>query len=162
MNGLSALRRTFYVRFSAERLRVDAIGLTPGFDDLAVMAIGKDDKGVARVRAVGREAERLRQTPGVALVWPFANPRIVVGDFTVASKLLQHAIRETVLPHGWTALRLAVRVLIHPLREFAGGLTQVEIRALTELALACGARMAAVHEGRELLPPEVEAYRFTG
>lgn len=158
---MSIFRRTFYIRFSGERLRVDAMGLSPGFDDLAVVAIGKDARGVARVTAIGRDAERLRNEPGTLLVRPFANPRTVLDDYTVASKLLCHAIRQCLLPHGWTAMRPTVRVLLHPLREFPGDLTQVEMRALLELAHSAGARIAAVHQGRELLPQEVEAYRFT-
>ncbi|HZR35994.1 MAG TPA: hypothetical protein VFA75_11500 [Nevskia sp.] len=160
MSGSSIFRRTFYIRFSGERLRVDAMGLSPGFDDLAVVAIGKDERGVARVTAIGQAAECL-QASGTVLVRPFANPRTVLDDYTVASKLLCHAVRQCLLPHGWTAMRPMVRVLLHPLREFSGGLTQVEMRALLELAQSAGARLAAVHEGRELQPQEVEAYRFT-
>jgi len=162
LNIAKFLRRTYYIRIGADRLRIDEVGGTPVFDDLAVVAIRTDSRGRKLIAAVGRAAEKLAGATDIQVVRPFANPRTVLDDFTVASKLMQHGVRQLVLAQGWSAMKPLARVLLHPLRRFEGGLTQVELRSLRELAESCGARLTAVYEGRELTMDEVEAFKFDG
>ncbi|MGH8523747.1 MAG: rod shape-determining protein, partial [Gammaproteobacteria bacterium] len=131
--------RTFYIRIEADRIRVDSPGVERGFDDAAIVAIQTEASGKKVIAAVGREAEAMSRSPGINLVRPFAHPRIVVGDFTVAEKLVQHAVRTFVRAQPLFFIRPMVRVVLHPKRALEGGLTQVEHRALRELAEQAGA-----------------------
>ncbi len=92
------------------------------------------------------------------MLYPFAHPRMVFGDFNVSEKLVAGAVRAFYNQQSWTFFRPVVGAIIHPLRNLEGGLTQIEIRALRELAENVGARRVAVHTGRELTPAEVKGY----
>lgn len=139
-------------------MRIDSPGVEDGFDEAAAIAIRDARTKQALVEAIGNEAEKLRGRPQVTILYPFAHPRMVVGDFTVAERLLVMAFRAFHKGRGWSFLRPMVRVIVHPLRELEGGLTQVERRALEELMQNCGARRIAMHIGRELTMQEVELY----
>lgn len=150
--------RTFYIRIEANRLQVNSPGVDKGYDDTATVAIRTEPDGRKIVAAIGREADALPKAATVELIRPFAHPRILVGDFTVAEKLLQHALRSLIKTQPWSFNRPMVRVIIHPKRDLAGGLTQVEYRTLNELAFSCGARKVAIHEGPDLTEREVSQY----
>jgi rod shape-determining protein MreB len=51
-------------------------------------------------------------------------------------------------------------LVLHPRVDPEGGFTQIEIRALQELALAAGAAKVIVWKGRELLDQELLELRF--
>lgn len=100
------------------------------------------------IKAIGDEAKRL-SGPTIRRVNPFSHPRSFVGNFQLAEKLLQHGIREF---HPSRLLRPAPRVVIHQLEKAEGGLTDIEIRVLRELALGGGAREVIVHTGKRIHP----------
>lgn len=156
MNNLFA--RTFYVRLEQQRLRIDSPGAAVAFDEAASIAIRDITTKQARVEAIGNAAESCKGQAHVTVLRPFAHPRMVFGDFTVSEKLLAGAVRAFYKKQSWSFFRPMVGVIIHPLRALEGGLTQIEVRALTELASNVGARRVAVHTGRELMPAEVQNY----
>lgn len=156
MNNLFA--RTFYIRIDEQRLRIDSPGVAVTFDEAAAIAIRDVSTKQARIEAIGNAAETYKGQSHVTVLYPFAHPRMVFGDFTVAEKLLAGAVRAFHNKQSWSFLRPIVGVIIHPLRKLEGGLSQIEVRALTELASNVGARRVAVHTGRELVPAEVEGY----
>jgi rod shape-determining protein MreB len=61
-----------------------------------------------------------------------------------------------------SAFRPSPRIVIHPLGEHEGGLTQVETRALRELALGDGASEAHVWQGPVLSDEQVSTRSFPG
>ena len=152
---LDWLLATYYLRIGADRVRMRDIGSGHALDEAAVVAI-ETTRGSRRVVAVGAEALALQGRSGVELYWPFAHPRVPIGDFTVGEMLLSGLVRRFVkgIP-GW--LRPAVRVVVHPVRTMEGGLTQIELRAFEELVTNAGARRVVVHEGGELADHEVGA-----
>jgi rod shape-determining protein MreB len=81
---------------------------------------------------------------------PFSHPRTVIGTFTTAQAELKALVAET---RGGFSLKLDI--LIHPLERIEGGLTQIEERALLELALGAGASHARVWVGAPLTDQEV-------
>ena len=91
------------------------------------------------------------------IVNPFGHPRSIVSDFTVGEQLLKLVFRQ-ILGKSWLAG--APNVVMHPLEEPAGGLTQVEYRALYEMALGAGAGWATVWQGRSLTDQEVLSRSF--
>lgn len=139
---MRAFTRTLYVRFDERTSNVtdfktgSVSRLTP------VVALETRDSG-QRVVAVGDEALDRRDCE---LVYPFSHERLVLAHFEVAAALLRHQIVQTV--GGRTMWR--PRVIVHPLRQFSADLTDVEVRALLELAFSVGASWAAVHVGAEL------------
>jgi rod shape-determining protein MreB and related proteins len=74
----------------------------------------------------------------------FSSQRLLVGDFTVAEHFLKGLVKKAA-PAGW--FTASPKILIHPLEMIEGGLSQVEERALLELAAQVGARKAGVYLG---------------
>ena len=128
-----------YVRLSPERLVVRDARAGRMFDQAAALAVTR--AAPRRIVAVGDQAVLAAagaQQP-VDLVRPFAHPRTLMADFTGGEQLLKAAI-QTVLRGRWLAL--SPRVLMHPVGEPVGGLTQVEIRALLKRAAIFAALQA--------------------
>jgi rod shape-determining protein MreB len=82
-----------------------------------------------------------------------------LADFTVAEKLLQHAVHQLATN---ALLRPSPRMILHPLEKTEGGLTQVEVRAWQELAAGAGARSAAVWIGADLSDADILEHRYPG
>ncbi|MGH8637161.1 MAG: hypothetical protein ACREUZ_08515 [Burkholderiales bacterium] len=74
----------------------------------------------------------------------FRSPRMLIGNFTAAEKEFREGLKK--VRQGL----LAPRVLMHPMELTQGGVTQVESRALIELAAGSGAQKVGVWEGDEL------------
>lgn len=84
----------------------------------------------------------------------FTSQRLLVGDFTAADRLLKEAMKEVLPRHPFALAPLA---LVHPLDMVEGGLSQIEQRVFTELALGARARKVKVHVGAELADAAVLA-----
>lgn len=154
---MSIFVRRFYIRMSSTRVSVDSPGVARGFDDTAVIAVRTENENKI-VAAIGESAEKMKGTANVELFRPFSHPRLVFDDYATATKILQHAIRSLHQQIHWTQIRPLAKVIMHPLRAFEGGLTDVERYSLIKLADLCGARQVAIYTGRELTELEVEEY----
>lgn len=152
------LGKTAYVRFDGDRLRVSSPGAQRPFECSPHIAIEVVDGGKSIVRAIGREAQARYGTPGMEVCNPFDHPRLVAHEFPLAEKVVRHALLQM---FGRFNL-LPLHLIMHPLKELEGGLTDIEERLLLEIASAAGARKAAVHIGRELAAHEVVSYDFGG
>jgi actin-like ATPase involved in cell morphogenesis len=84
---------------------------------------------------------------------PFSTERLLVGQFSVAERILKKAIKE-LYSRRWFAPSPVV--IIQPMEKIAGGLSEIEERALRELAVAAGARKAVVWVGHELSDAEAK------
>ncbi|MCZ6822816.1 MAG: rod shape-determining protein, partial [Deltaproteobacteria bacterium] len=98
----------------------------------SVVAVQVDDRGVDRVRAVGKEAKSmLGRTPGsIRAVRPLKDG--VIADFEIAEAMLRYFIRKA---HNRSTL-LRPRIVI----SVPSGITEVEKRAVRESALSASAR----------------------
>jgi rod shape-determining protein MreB and related proteins len=98
----------------------------------SVVAIRKDEKGVSRVLAVGKEAKMmLGRTPGnIEAVRPLKDG--VIADFEIAEAMLRYFIRKA--HNRRTLVRPRIIVCVPK------GVTQVEKRAVRESAESAGAR----------------------
>jgi rod shape-determining protein MreB len=103
----------------------------------------RPNRFVVRNTADGRTADRTSASP-------FSHPRTLIGNFTTAEALLKTMVSEV---KGSFVLR--TEILLHPLERIDGGLTQIEERALHELALGSGASRALVWVGSTLDDAEV-------
>ena len=117
------------------------------------MAIGSSGTKKT-ILAVGAQARAVASAQAAELVNPFNHPRTLVADFTVAEQLLKEFVRR-MQSNSWFAL--APRMVMHPLGSPAGGFTQVERRALREMALGAGASEVVLWVGRELSDQESQS-----
>lgn len=136
----------YYVRLSKARLIVFDVSTGKSFDD--VPFIGLTDDRPPKVAAIGATANMLFERN----FNPFAHPRVIVSDFEVAETLLMHAFK---LVSGAKYFRVAPIVIMHATDEFVGGLTDVEKRLLSELAMGAGARKVYVWEGDVLTVEDI-------
>ena len=101
-------------------------------DEPSVVAVQTDERGVDRVRAVGKEAKSmLGRTPGsIRAVRPLKDG--VIADFEIAEAMLRYFIQKA---HNRSTL-LRPRIVI----SVPSGITEVEKRAVRESALSASAR----------------------
>ena len=138
----------YYVRIQRDRLSVRDASGDRYFDDAPFVALSNDEPPI--VRSIGQSAK----TASDRVVNPFGHPRLVVTDFLIAEKLLQHAFSVVA---GKRLLAAAPVAIMHTVDDLEGGLTDIERRALHELAMGAGAREAYVWEGRELTNEELRS-----
>jgi rod shape-determining protein MreB len=151
---LSALLPLVYVQISPELLTVKNVKSGTVVSELPEVAVSTEAK--ARILAVGPQA-RLAAASGAAQVSnPFAHPRTLVSDFTLAEQLIKHQLRRVLSNHFWMP---APCVVMHPIGKAEGGYTQVERRAFREMALGAGASQVFVWIGRPLTDTELLSRR---
>lgn len=106
--------------------------------------------GIDRIRVKnvisGQTIERIPEIP-------FSHPRMLIGNFTQADVLVRAAVSEV---KGFGFLK-SLRIVIHPTELVSGGLSQVEERAIHELAVGTGAKKVVVWVGAELSDDAVKA-----
>jgi rod shape-determining protein MreB and related proteins len=163
---LSSIQPTLYIQISPERVTVknlksgtvvseppEVATATSGSKSV-VQAVGSQARLVAAAAAstTGQNA-----SASITVINPFAHPRTLISDFTIADQLLKTLIRQALNKSLFT---LAPVIVIHPLGSPAGGFTQVEYRAFLELAKGAGASKAFVWSGRPLTDQEVLSRSF--
>jgi rod shape-determining protein MreB len=148
---LSALKPVVYVQLSAERLTLKNLKSGQALAEVPEVALSAPPK--PKILAVGGQARSAAAAQGgAALANPFAHPRSLVSDFTLAEQVLKALLRRV---QGRSLLAVSPFVLMHPLGTPAGGFTQVELRALHEMALGAGASEVVVWTGRPLTDQEI-------
>jgi hypothetical protein len=90
----------------------------------------------------------------VRTVEPFEHPRIVMSDFECASELVQFGLHQLTRFKWITPSPI---LIIQPIMELTGGLSEIENRALLELGESAGARKTLIHCGKMLSDEEVVA-----
>ena len=106
------------------------------------------NKNQFRVRNIESSAEAT-----VMATVPFTTHRLLIGQFGAAEETLKKALTQ-VAKGGFLAP--SPQVVIHPLELVDGGLSEIEDRALREVAIAAGASKVVVWLGRELNDAEVK------
>lgn len=81
---------------------------------------------------------------------PFSHPRSLIGDFTAAAATLKALVAEA--RQGFS---LKTEMLIHPMEQVEGGLTQIEERVFQELCVGAGASRVVVWLGAALTDAQV-------
>lgn len=151
---LIKLQATLYIKISPERLTIRNLKTGEQLSEVPELAILKQ-QGSKRVvlgfgagaHAAAADAAQKHGSDKVEVINPFAHPRSLVSDFTIAEVLLRAFVK---LAHGTGLFSLAPRIVVHPLGSPAGGFTQVERRAFREMALGAGASDVVVWVGPEL------------
>lgn len=134
-----------YVRIAPDRLTVSNVKTGEEISEVPEVTVGGEPK---KIVAFGSQA-RLAVAQGAGeLHNPFAHPRSLFSDFTLAEVLLKMVVAR-LAPRRF-GLSSNLLIVIHPLGEPAGGYTQIELRVCRELALGAGAAQVFVHEGAPL------------
>jgi len=87
----------------------------------------------------------------------FSHPRMLIGDYEVAERLMTLAIKEA---YPTVVFPPTPRLVMHPKEVLEGGFTEIEVRVLKEMALAAGARAVGVWQGADLSADEVAMFKF--
>ena len=147
-----------YIQLSPERVLVRDPKTGRNVDEVPEIAIQRPPGGKATVLAVGAEARGAAALAGALTHNPFAHPRSLVSDFTLAQQLLKALAGRVV--QGRLRWAPNPEIVIHPLGDHAGGLTQVEIRSLQELAFGLGASGVQVWQGPALTDEQLLSGEF--
>lgn len=146
-------RQVLYIQLAPHSVSMRVPRTGGMFTEAADIAIRQRPSTQQRViEAVGHAASLLRSSPDVQVYSPFAHPRSIINHVEEAEALLNQLIKQAL---GMRWLAVAPKVVIHPLGQPEGGFTQVELRALKELAKAAGAHTAHVWTGRALQDEEI-------
>ena len=136
-----------YIQLSPQRVLVRDPKSGLAIDEIPEIAVKRPPGGKATVLAVGQEARGAAAQPDATLHNPFAHPRSLVSDFTLAEHVLKDFMWRV---RGKRLFGPSPVIVMHPLGEHAGGLTQVELRAFRELALGAGASQVSIWVGPAL------------
>lgn len=147
LKAIKNIDTVVYLQIWENRIRAFDSKTGKVFDEVPLLAIETNEQGQKVVLAVGNAAENLANKTRLEVVNPFSHPRLLLGDFYVAEKLVQHVFRE-LFDKTW--LTPSPRVVIHPMEKNEGGLTQVEEKAFREMALGAGAREVLLYSGTPL------------
>lgn len=152
---LSSLIPVIYVQVSSERITVRNAKTGEAISEVPEIAIARNPK--KNILGVGTAARSHKSNPSVEIINPFAHPRSLVSDFTVGEQLLK-AFLHRVMSNSIFAI--SPKVVMHPLGDPDGGFTQIEVRAIHEMAMGAGASRAVVWQGRALNEQELLSGNF--
>lgn len=139
-----------YIRLSPFRLTVRNVKTGALVSEVPEIALSRGPK--PKLLGAGDEAALYKSSKSAQVLNPFSHPRTLVSDFTLGQQLIKAFIKK--LPKG-SALAAAPRVVFHPQGDPAGGFTQIEIRALHEMALGAGASEVTIWQGQDLTDEQV-------
>ena len=152
---LSNLKPVIYVQISPDRLCVRNVKTGKSISDIPEIAIACGPK--PGILGVGQAARMHASNPLAKVINPFGHPRTLVSDFTSGEQLIREFVRR-VQGHRWFSL--APVILMHPVGDPSGGFTQIELRALREMAVGAGASEVFLYQGRSLSDPEILSGQF--
>ena len=152
-------KQYLYVQLSPERVTVRDPKTQEFVAEVPEIAIQHPSTGKATILAVGSAARGAVGAPDIAVHNPFAHPRSLVSDFTVAEQVLKAFFRRV---RGKSLFQPSPVVIVHPLGEHKGGLTQVELRAFRELALGAGASEVHIWQGPQLTDEQIMSGEYPG
>jgi rod shape-determining protein MreB len=155
MQLLHYFRPIVYVMLHPDMLSVRDVSSGRSVTEPPLAAISRETK--KRLVAVGEAARVAAAAQAVDLVNPFKHPRALLSDFTIAGAIIKGFVKKLFEGRLFAASPV---VVLHPRVDPEGGFTQIEIRALQELAIGAGASRAFVWHGRELTKDELLGLKF--
>ena len=151
----SFFSKCLYVQISPDRLTVRDPDTGEQFSEIPEVGIVRHPK--VRIAGIGVDARSAVTGLHGEVVNPFAHPRSLVSDFTVAEQLLKAAVKKV---SGKGIFSVAPRIVMHPLGDPEGGFTQIERRAIREMGLGAGASKVVVWVGRNLTDSELLSGKY--
>lgn len=136
---------TFYVQIWERKIKVTDIASKKVFEDKPLIAISNNN-GSKQVEAFGNSATLIKGK-NIEVINPFSHERSLLSNFEIGEKLLQ-IIFKKLSPNRIFVIR--PNAVMHPMEKLEGGLTEIEVNALKDLAQGAGARNVTVYQGSEL------------
>ncbi len=149
-------KNTVYVEFSDKWISVKHVETGKTFEDKPLLAVKQNKKGKNIVFAVGAEVEQLKNDTTISIHNGFFHPRVCINDFEIAQATLMHFIRKALNKK----ILFKPIIIMHPKGDLKEGLSQIEDRAIKELATAAGAQKCYVWVGRRLKDVEMISLNF--
>lgn len=106
-----------------------------------------------KIVCVGEGARRVATLRSADVVNPFSHPRMLISDLTVAEELLKHQVKKFL---GNQFVIFSISMIMHPLGSPEGDFTQIELRALRDLARSAGASKVYLKRGDLLTEEEIK------
>lgn len=127
-----------YCRIKPDWIAIKNIDKGILVEDVPQVAI-KNNNGIWRPTAFGSEAGLAAEADkNVRIINGFKHPRVIIDDFDAAELVFKHFLKKANLMGG---LFVGAPVLIiHYIEPVAGGLSKIEVRALTDLGFRMGAK----------------------
>lgn len=151
------LNQVIYITLTPDRIEVSDIAKGTSIACRPEIAIHRNAQGKVTVIAFGDEAREATHDSDVTIVNPFKHARSLISDFTIAETLLKGLVSKI---YGKKFLRPSPVVIMHPLIDPEGGFTQIEFRAMRELAFGAGAYKAKVWLGPRLSDQAITAQEY--
>lgn len=153
---LGSLRPTVYAQLQPDRLSVRDVrtGRSYAARPLGAVLAGP----VRRVVRIGDDALTASAGRPLEIVNPFKHPRMLIAEFTLGQQVLKGFLKKL---YASSLLPRQPVLVLHPRIDPEGGFTEIEIRALRELALGAGASRVLVWHGRDLLQRELLSLQLT-
>jgi rod shape-determining protein MreB and related proteins len=151
----SLFRSIVYARLHPDTLSVRDVSGGREVKGPPVVAISREKN--RKAVAIGAAAMTASAGTPVDLMNPFKHPRTLVADFTAAQVVMKGFFKEL---FAGRLFAIAPIVVLHPKVDPEGGFTEIEIRALQELAIGAGATRVIVWHGRDLADSELKELRF--
>jgi len=147
---LELFKSPLYIRLSPFRLTVRNVKTGAFVSGVPEIAVSRGPK--PKVLGIGDEAALHKSNESAQVLNPFSHPRSLVSDFTLGQQVLNAFLKKLPQSRGLAA---SPRVIFHPQGDPAGGFTQIEIRALHEMALGAGASEVTIWQGPDLTDEQV-------
>ncbi|MBQ4834891.1 MULTISPECIES: rod shape-determining protein [Pseudoalteromonas] len=140
------LSNDLYIQVWENRIKVSNIQSKEVYDQEPLLAVEVKPNGAKQVVAIGSACKNLDKKKYI-VANPFSHPRVLLADFYIAEKVLQHVVKEM---HTSQRISPAPRIIFQPMEKTEGGLSSVEERAFRELCVGAGAREVIIYTGNEL------------
>lgn len=154
----SAFRSTVYVRIRRRWLGVRVItwsGKVHVWEGAAEAILVSGKKG--QIEAFSASEALPRWSVLSRQFTAFAHPRVLIEGYTETTGVIRAWLRQS----GWKH-KAGTSMVIHVLDHWEGGLSELELRALQQMAKELGASQSAVIEGgAELTDPEILRFART-
>lgn len=147
-----------YVKLSPDTITVRDVYAGYEIVEQPLVAIMRESKN--KIVGIGNEATLMAAGHTVDFFNPFKHPRALLSDFTTAEILMKYCVTKVLRNYHMWMLRPAPIIVLHPMIDPEGGFTQIEVRAMRELAVGAGGRKIFIWQGRELDNGELAALKF--
>lgn len=147
----ASLNPLLYVTVSPERLAIRNVRTGETSVELPDVALSRSTP--RKIVCIGEDARRVATLRPADVVNPFLHPRTLISDLNIAGVFLRHQVKKLL---GKRFVISSISMIMHPLGSPEGDFTQIELRALRDLALSAGASKVYLKRGGLLTEDEIK------
>jgi rod shape-determining protein MreB len=151
---ISILRKTFqtmvYVQLTPDLVTLHEVKTWKVITEEPIAAIGlsmKNSVQQLKLLGVGNKAKTYTANAKTMITNPFKHPRTILADFPVAELVLKELLKKSFRSRWFLVTPI---VIMHPMGDWEGGLTQMEVHGLSKLTRKAGGKEIYIWYGPEL------------